>query len=58
MIAMLTTVQENVIYRGKIYLKGEQAEIDAADKNLKYFRQTNAPPNQEEVKLPPLGKQK
>ena len=51
---MLTTVQENVIYRGKIYLMGEQAEIDAADKNLKYFRQTNAPPIEEEEKLPPL----
>ena len=52
---MLTTVQENVIYRGKIYLKGEQAEIDAADKNLKFFKpRTNAPPIEEEVKLPPL----
>lgn len=60
---MLTTTQQNIIYRGKIYLRGEQVEIDSADAHLKFFKGQNAPPIAEpevEEKLPPLnvGKRK
>ena len=60
---MLANTNANVIYRGKIYLRGEKVEIDPADKNLKFFRSANAPPIAEpevEEKLPPLnvGKRK
>ncbi|MBQ6296153.1 MAG: hypothetical protein IJK81_00400 [Selenomonadaceae bacterium] len=58
---MLATAQQNVIYRGKIFLAGEKLEIDSADKNLKFFKGQKAPPittPEVEEKLPPLGKQK
>lgn len=54
---MLATTQQNVIYRGKIYLRGENVNIDPSDAHLKFFKGQNAPPIAEpevEEKLPPL----
>lgn len=57
---MTVTAVTNCIYRGKIYLRGEQVNIDSADARLKFFKGQKAPPIAPEVeeKLPPLGKQK
>ena len=53
---MNVRTKRSVIYKGKLYRKGKEVEIDAKDFNAKLFERLEVEPELTETPLPPLKK--